>query len=572
MRLSMPPFDPLRSFLPIANPLGFGAGDFLELGLAAVLVFFALVSRPLIEPRMRRLAERPIWCMLLLAAAPVALRLLLLPNHPAPTPDVYDEFGHLLVADTLRHLRLANPPLALPQFFETFFVLQRPTYSSIYPIGQGLVLAIGWTLFGTPWAGVILATAAFCALCYWMLRGWVPPAWALLGGALAVIQFGPLCQWMNSYWGGAATACAGCLVFGALPRLKARPAKRDAALLGLGCAIHLLTRPYESIFLFAAAALYFAPMLRRPKELRPLLRHAPVAAAFVIAAIGITLAQNKAVTDSWTTLPYQLSQYQYGVPAALTFQTAPEPHAQLTPEQQMDYRMQRSFQGASMETLGGYLLRLEFRVRYYRFFFLPALYLALPLFLISLREWNLVWVALTLALFALGINFFPAYQLHYAAASTCLMILAAVIGLQKLAAVRREAARIALFLCAAHFLFWYGMHLFESTPIARSVLPFETWDAINHQNPQRRIYVNRELAKIPGDLLVFVRYAYPPHPFQDEWVYNAADIAHARIIWARDLGAEEDARLERYYPSRKAIVLEPDERPPAIEIQPPSGQ
>ena len=115
-------------------------------------------------------------CCILAAAPVIALRLLLLPNHPVPTPDIYDEFGHLLVADTLRHFRLANPPHALPQFFETFFVLQRPTYSSIYPIGQGLVLAIGWTLFGTPWAGVILATAAFCALCYWMLRGWVSPS------------------------------------------------------------------------------------------------------------------------------------------------------------------------------------------------------------------------------------------------------------------------------------------------------------------------------------------------------------------------------------------------------------
>ena len=167
----MPPLDPLRSFLPITNPLGFGVSDFFELGLAALLVCFALTSRRFVEPWARRFAERPVWCMLLLAAAPVALRLLLLPNHPVPTPDIYDEFGHLLVADTLRHFRLANPPHALPQFFETFFVLQRPTYSSIYPVGQGLVLAIGWTLFGTPWAGVILATAAFCALCYWMLRG-----------------------------------------------------------------------------------------------------------------------------------------------------------------------------------------------------------------------------------------------------------------------------------------------------------------------------------------------------------------------------------------------------------------
>lgn len=568
----MPPLDPLRSFLPIANPLGFGAADFLELALAAILVVFALVSRRSVEPLARRLAQWPVWCMALLAAAPIILRLLLLANHPVPTPDIYDEFGHLLVADTLRHFRLANPPHVLPQFFETFFVLQRPTYSSIYPIGQGLALAIGWTLFGTPWAGVLLATGAFCALCYWMLRGWVSSPWALIGAALAVIEFGPLCQWTNGYWGGDVTACAGCLVFGALPRLKASPTRRDAALLGLGIAIHLLTRPYESIFLFAAAVLYLAPVARSPKELRAIARVMPLAAALVTAAVFITLAQNKAVTGSWTTLPYQLSQYQYGVPAALTFQTNPRPHIPLTREQQMDYRMQSSFRGPSAETLSSFLLRLEFRVRYYRFFFLPALYLVLPLFLISMRQWRWLWAAITLALFAFGINFFPAYQLHYAAACTCLMILAAVVGLQRLASARPNAARIVLFLCAIHFLFWYGAHLFEKTDIAGAILPFETWNGINHRNPQRRIYVQRELEKTPGQLLVFVHYQYPQHPFQDEWVYNAADIDSARIVWARDLGEEENAKLKQYYPRRKVIVLSPDESPPALESEVASGQ
>ena len=117
------------------------------------------------------------------------------------------------------------------QFFETFFVLQQPTYSSIYPIGNGLMLAIGWTVFGTPWAGVLLGTAAFCALCYWMLRGWTTPGWALLGGLLAVFEFGPLNQWTNNYWGGGFSAAAGCLVFGALPRLRLADSRW---LLGLG--------------------------------------------------------------------------------------------------------------------------------------------------------------------------------------------------------------------------------------------------------------------------------------------------------------------------------------------------
>src|SRR5205085_2877503 len=172
-------------------------------------------------------------------------------------------------ADTLQHLRLANPAHPLHQFFETFFVLQEPTYSSIFPLGQGIVLALGWSIFGHPWAGVALSIGALCALCYWMLCAWTTSAWALMGGLLAVIQFGPVNQWMNSFWGGAVSACAGCLVFGALPRLREDARTRDAALLGLGLALQLLTRPYEFIFLLASAAVFLVLFFRKYDKLTP---------------------------------------------------------------------------------------------------------------------------------------------------------------------------------------------------------------------------------------------------------------------------------------------------------------
>src|SRR5579864_6712054 len=230
-------WDLFRSFLPLRNPLGFGASDFVLLALAGMLAGLALLWRPFVESAARALAPRTAWCMLLLAVLPVVLRLLLLPHHPIPAPTVSDEFSHLLVADTLLHFRLANPPHPLHQFFETFFVLQEPRYSSIYAIGQGMVLAVGRLLFGHPWAGVAIATAALCALCYWMLRAWATPGWALAGGLLCVMQFGPLNQWMNSYWCGSVPAAAGCLVFGALPRLREKGHPRDAALLGIGLAL-----------------------------------------------------------------------------------------------------------------------------------------------------------------------------------------------------------------------------------------------------------------------------------------------------------------------------------------------
>src|SRR5580704_5542941 len=206
-------FHLFRSFLPNLNPIGFAASDFVEIVVTIVLAALAFAWRPWVETYGPRLAQKTGWSMALLAVLPIALRLALLPQYPIPTPNVSDDFSYILIADTLRHFRLANSA-HLDQFFETFFVLQQPTYASIFPLGQGLILAIGWTIFGHPWAGVALSIGALCALCYWMLRGWTSPSWALVGGLLAVIEFGPLNQWMNSFWGGAVAACAGCLIFG----------------------------------------------------------------------------------------------------------------------------------------------------------------------------------------------------------------------------------------------------------------------------------------------------------------------------------------------------------------------
>jgi hypothetical protein len=526
--------------VPLENPIGFGPSDFIEFGLAIFLVALALVSRPWIEPFARKLAPKAGWCMLLLALLPVALRLAMLPHHPVPSPSVYDEFGHLLVADTLLHFRLANPPHPLHQFFETFFVLQIPSYASIYPIGEGLTLAIGRAIFGNPWAGVLLTSAAMCALCYWMLRGWTTPEWALLGGVLAGIEFGPLSAWTNSYWGGGLAACGGCLAFGALPRLRrsghAGATSFMGALLGLGIGIHWLCRPYETVFLILSVLLFLGT------NWRSMAKPGTAAVIVLLPFLGLSLLQNKQVTGSWTTLPYTLSRYQYGVPAAFTWQSNPQPHNELTREQQVQYKMQTSFRSSGPETVQTYLQRLAYRIRFYRFFFVAPLYVALPFFFWKLREARFLWVALTLLLFALGVNFYPFFEPHYLGALTCLFVLVSVMALQQLPLT---AARLIVFLCLAHFVFFYARRFFAPSA------------------PDGRAAINQQLAQAPGKQLVLVRY-WPQHIFQDEWVYNRADIDHARVVWARDLGSVEDQKLLSYYPDRTAWLLEPDAMPPRL--------
>ena len=562
------PFRLFQSFYPFENPIGFGAVDFIELALAALLLLLVF-ARPVLEPLAAKFALRAGSCMLLLAVLPLALRFILLVHYPIPTPYVADEFSYVLLADTLRHFRLTNPPHALPQFFETYFVLQAPTYSSIYALGQGIVLAFGWMLFGHPWAGVALSIAAMCALCYWALRAWTTPGWALLGGCLAAIQFGPLNQWMNSYWGGAVCACAGCLVVGSLPRLKEGWRTRDAALLGLGIAIHLLTRPYETIFLCFAVALFFLPCLRRRDAWMPLARAAGIVVLVVMPAIGLTLLHNHAVTGSWTTHPYALSRYQYGIPTSFTFQPPAEPHRDLTQQQRLDYLAQADLHGPGTDTFKTYFQRLGRNVRFYRFFLLIPLYLILPFALLRMREYRFVWILLTILIFAFGTAFYPYFFTHYIAAETCLFVLLGVTALERLSRLSvagstagLHASRLVVFLCLAHFLFWYGLHLFRPSEVASAAIRYETWDAINYGDPDGRIAVAAQLAQAPGTHLVFVRY-WPQHRFK-EWVYNAADIDSARIVWARDLGPEDNARLAHYYPNRTLWLLEPDARPPRL--------
>ncbi len=518
----------------------------VELTFAAILLALWLLQRS----RIASLAERPRMAGALIFTLPVILRLVLLVRYPVPSPAVSDDFAQLLSADTLLHLRLANPVHPMHRFFETFFTLQEPAYAAMFPLGQGIILALGKLLTGTFWGGVAISSGLLAAGCYWMLRGWVAARWALLGGVLTGIQFGPLCEWMNSFWGGNVAAFAGCLVFGALPRCKTNPSRKNALILGAGLALHLITRPYESIFLFASAGIYLAA-----SRCKPWFAVGPVGAALVLI-----LFQNHAVTGQWTKLPLQLSQEQYGVPSTFTFFTPPEPKRELTREQELAVEIQKQ-RHPTEESPSFYFQRLAYRFRYLRFYFLAPVYLAIPFFLPSLRKPRYFWAFGTIGLFILGSNFYPYFYPQYIAAVTCLFVLLAVRGLENMYHWSAQGALWVSHLTMAHFLFWFGALLFASTPALDALKPFATWHVINMGDPESRIAVRKEMEAQPGKQLVFVRY-FPMHTFR-EWVHNSADIDRQKVIWARDLGGENTS-LRNYYPDRKAWLLEPDARPPRL--------
>lgn len=129
--------------------------------------------------------RHPRLCFFGLIVAGILLRLALLPLEPVPSPLMHDEFSYLLAADTFVHGRLTNPQPPIPAAFETIHENIWPTYQSMYLPGTGLVLALG-QLAGSPWIAVLLSTAIFCALVYWVISGWLPRSYALAAALLAL--------------------------------------------------------------------------------------------------------------------------------------------------------------------------------------------------------------------------------------------------------------------------------------------------------------------------------------------------------------------------------------------------
>ena len=478
------------------------------------------------------------------AFLPVIIRLLVLSWFPPPYPRVQDEFSHLLVAETLSSGRLANPPHRLSHQLETAYVVQAPTYSSVYPLGQGSILAVGNLLAGHPWAGVLLSVALMSGGISWLLFGYLPAGWAAVGGVLAALQFGLAAPWINSYWGGAWCAFGGALLFGALARLRRQPSNAMGITAGLGWSIICLTRPFESVVPFLFTWLAFAVFVYSHRgRWRSWVTPVVLCASVQMMAGAITLLHNHAVTGTFETLPYQLDQRGHGTPQSFLGQRAfAAPDVQI-PELQSLYEWQRKQKDDLEEhpfRQAWYVVKESWRFYVTPWYSLPMLML---IFLVSDVE---VVVGIALVACALATSsLYPFFLMHYVAAYAGVVFLLIMRGMIRLSSMGTR--HVPLGRAASALLIIGGaLATLPFSPIATA----HGMAAIAPEPPGLRQQLVQRLNALGGRHVEFVQYG-PGHSFHDEWVYNAANIDDAPIVWCRSLSDAEDDEARRYYGDRQ---------------------
>ncbi len=517
---------------------------------------------------LRRIAHRKRLCILLVGMAPLLLRALLLPLFHRPEPRIHDEFSYLLAADTFAHGRLANPQHPMWVHFESMHILVRPAYASIFPIGQALAMAAGQVAIGDPWAGVWLSVALMGAALCWMLQGWVPPGWALLGSLLAVLRYGTFSYWMNSYFGGAVAAIGGALMLGALPRIVRRQRWQDAAWMGLGLAILANSRPFESLMfslLIAGSLLVWMLGKGRPPA-RVAAWSIALPMVLILGATGAGMSYYFArVTGRPFLMPYVLYRRASTMAPHFIWQSPrPRPvyYHKVLRDFYTSWEMGMYVTAQSRNLLLGALERAR---SYWRFYFGPLL--TIPLLTIpwlwKKRRSRFLLLA-TAIFFSLALVPQVWQAPHYAAPATGLAIALVIMGMRRMRLWRWHgrpagllAVRAVVLACALSFILKVGAGKHE---IARNDRGSFSWAAPGNL---ARAAILRRLSGSPGRHLVFVRYT-PAHDTGDEWVYNEAGIDAAKVVWVREMDPTSNANLLRYFHDRQVWLVEPDVSPGSL--------
>jgi hypothetical protein len=502
---------------------------------------------------------------------------------------VHDEASYLLQADTFARGRLTNRRPRHPEFFEAPYLFVEPTYQAKYPPAQALVLAAGQRFLGHPIAGVWLSCGLFAGALFWMLAGWTNRRWAFLGTEYAVAILGVNHYWATTYWGGMVAACGGALVLGGTRWTIRQGTAGRGLLTGLGAVILLNSRPYEGSVVCLACAPLLAWWLLNPKrEWRRKVIRWCLPFVLVLSTGGFATAfYNRAVTGSWTTLPYALHPRQYMTCGMFRWQPInriPErrltTHAGLFYEQDsalnpgkpggpqlgahvVEYQIRRSFFDLFQDFISPANLTQNSRLAQSRVLEMSLLTLFLATtawFLFTARRVSMLhaaWGVIVLEVLA-GVAVWWSLP-HYKAPIVCLCYFVAVDWLRR-AALAGRRTRLLRFLRERRVILGFMVLIpvvslaWQGTAASRGPQPATAVpsDGLMPRSSARlsRPQLLEFLGRQKRPVLAIVSYDSRVS-LHDEWVYNSADLESQRVILAQDLGPNKLPLLIADFPDRE---------------------
>jgi hypothetical protein len=219
----------------------------------------------------------------------------------------------------------------------------------------------------------------------------------------------------------------------------------------------------------------------------------------------------------------------------------------------------RQFEEA--RTFPGFIRRTRHKLfELWRFYIGPAF--SLPLFAIpfALRDRRIRLALIAGFIFCLGFLVETWTFPHYVAPATGLVYLVTLQCARHMNLWRWQGAPVGQRLVRSLPVICLGLVLVRVTAVAAHAPLEPRWPRGNLDQPK----VVAQLRQIPGQHLVIVRYG-ANHDVDRDWVYNEPDIDRADIVWARDMGAEQNQELLRYFSSRHVWLMYGDEVPPKLE-------
>jgi hypothetical protein len=268
-----------------------------------------------------------------------------------------------------------------------------------------------------------------------------------------------------------------------------------------------------------------------------------------ISAGFVTALHNRAVTGSFTTLPYYLSQQAYGVPQSLLWQRAiEEPAFRFAELKEMYWWQRRAKDWANEQPIRRYGSVLY---NAWSFFVTPWYSVPIVLLLFLLKDRDVFVCSGMMACALTASVLYPFFFPHYIAAYSCVIFFLIIRGMMVLFqwSFRGKAVGrlVVLFLMLGGFMM--GLQIVPMEPILGL--------SSSARQVGFREQISERLMGLGGRHVVFVRYG-ANHSFHDEWVYNAADVDASRIVWCRAMGSTDDVEVTRYYKDRQMWVVNVD--------------